>query len=225
MAVASLILGILSIFISVIPVFGIISIVPAIMSFVFGLVAIFKKTEKNKSKAMQIAGVVLSSISIAIAIFWIFCIIFVSEIAAYFDDYDIDWDAQMERYIPVYDLNEDADLGNVIVKLESVSLDYNNENVVKPQTGYKYVAYKVHIKNISNYNFNLYEPLITMLCDDGNVYGSDYNKVYSNTNLISVTIKPGEITTGIIAFEIPINTEEEEIIFPINENTYKFEVN
>ena len=97
--------------------------------------------------------------------------------------------------------------------------------MVKPQTGYKYVAYKVHIKNISNYNFNLYEPLITMLCDDGNVYGSDYNKVYSNTNLISVTIKPGEITTGIIAFEIPINTEEEEIIFPINENTYKFEVN
>lgn len=225
MAVASLILGILSIFISVIPVFGIISIVPAIMSFVFGLVAILKKTEKNKSKAMQIAGVVLSSISIAIAIFWIFCIIFVSEIAAYFDDYDMDWDTQMERYIPVYDLNEDADLGNVIVKLESVSLDYNNENVVKPQTGYKYVAYKVHIKNISNYNFNLYEPLITMFCDDGNVYGSDYNKVYSNTNLISVTIKPGEITTGIIAFEIPINTEEEEIIFPINENTYKFEVN
>ena len=97
---------------------------------------------------MQIAGVVLSSISIAIAIFWIFCIIFVSEIAAYFDDYDLDWDIQAERYIPIYKLNEDADLGNVVLKLESITLDYNNENVVKPQTGYKYVAYKVHIKNI-----------------------------------------------------------------------------
>lgn len=226
MAVASLILGILSLLTSIMPGFGIIAIVPAIISFVLGLVAVCKKNIQNKSKAMQITGVVLSSIAFAISIFWIFCIILIEIINTSFDNFDGNWDASIEqnRYIPIYNLNEDADLGDIAIKIESITLD-DNENTIKSKEGYKYVSYKVHIKNISCYKFNLYEPLLYILCDDGDEYITDYNKVYSNTTLIKRIINPGEITTGIIAFEIPDNVDAEYIFFTLFDEVYKFKVN
>lgn len=225
MAVTSLILGIFAFLISILPGLGVISIIPALISFVFGLVAICRKNNQNKSKAMQIVGVVLSSLSFAISLFWICCILLVIAINDSFDKYDGNWDVPIEVNQYSYRLNEDIDFGNIALKIENLNLDYNDDKVIKPKEGYKYVAYSIHVKNKSYHNISLLKPSVILYCNDGHEYGTDYNKVYSNTTLLENVILPDEITTGIIAFEIPENVKEEEITFSLYENIYKFKVN
>ncbi|MDD3303999.1 MAG: DUF4190 domain-containing protein [Clostridia bacterium] len=226
MAIASLILGIFSFFIAIIPAVGAIALIPAIISFVFGIVALSKKVIQNNSKGIQIAGVIVSSISMAIAIVWLGVIVFCIGEFDYLEkhsSYVIEDEYERDNFIPKYQLGEDANLEDLVVKIEKNNLDSNNENVVKAKEGYRYVSFKVHIKNISYHDAYLYGLSIRLIDNKGNPYETDYNRIYSNTTLIQHEIEPGKVTTGTIAFEIPNNVLEDTILFTLDE-TYQFKI-
>ncbi len=74
MAVAALILGIISFLISFIPLLGYVSLIPAIIGLILGIVFLAKKKiEKEKTKqekGMSIAGIVLSSLALLVLLWW-----------------------------------------------------------------------------------------------------------------------------------------------------------
>ncbi len=91
MGVASLILGILSIIIGIIPFCGYFAFVPALVGIGLGIGEIVIKSKKGQSKGMGVAGTILSAIAVVFIVFWTFVI----GIAAFssddidFDDYDL----------------------------------------------------------------------------------------------------------------------------------------
>lgn len=74
MAVAALVLGIISFLISFIPLLGYVSLIPAIIGLILGIVFLAKKKiEKEKTKqekGMSIAGIVLSSLALLVLLWW-----------------------------------------------------------------------------------------------------------------------------------------------------------
>ncbi len=64
MGVASLVLGIISIIIGIIPFCGIIALIPAIIGFILGIVDTVVKSKKNLPKGVSIAGLILSILAI-----------------------------------------------------------------------------------------------------------------------------------------------------------------
>lgn len=72
MAVASLVLGIVSIIIGFIPLCGMIAFVPAIIGLILGIVDLVKKNKAGEDKkGMSIAGIVLSAIAIVVIAYWV----------------------------------------------------------------------------------------------------------------------------------------------------------
>lgn len=72
MGIAALILGIISIIIAFVPFCGMIAFFPAIIGLILGIVDLVLKSKAQQSKGVSIAGVILSSLSIVIMIFWFF---------------------------------------------------------------------------------------------------------------------------------------------------------
>lgn len=79
MAVASLVLGIISLIIGFVPIVGSVAFVPAVVGLVLGIVDLVnskketneEQTEKPKSKkGYSIAGVILSGVAIFVILFW-----------------------------------------------------------------------------------------------------------------------------------------------------------
>lgn len=80
MAVASLVLGIISIIIGFIPFCGVIAFVPAVVGLVLGIIALVKankpvevaegETAPKSKKGLSIAGVILSGIAVLVILFW-----------------------------------------------------------------------------------------------------------------------------------------------------------
>ena len=67
MGISSLIIGIISIIISIIPCLGSLAIIPAIIGLILGIISLATGKERKKS----IIGIIMSSIAILIAIIWI----------------------------------------------------------------------------------------------------------------------------------------------------------
>ncbi len=71
MAIASLVLGIISIILSMIPFCSLFSILPAIVGLILGIVDVVKKRKNGGKKGMSITGIVLSGIAIVIMTVWL----------------------------------------------------------------------------------------------------------------------------------------------------------
>lgn len=70
MAIASLVLGIVSVVISFLPFCGIIALIPAIVGLILGIVDLVKKTEEKTTKGMSIAGIACSGVAIVLIAYW-----------------------------------------------------------------------------------------------------------------------------------------------------------
>ena len=70
MAVASLVLGIISLIIGFIPFCGAIAFIPALIAAILGIVAIVQNKKKGEKIGMAVAGTVLSIIAIVVMFFW-----------------------------------------------------------------------------------------------------------------------------------------------------------
>lgn len=74
MGIASMVIGIISAILGVIPLCGNIAFLPALIGLVLGIVDIVIKAKNQQPKGQAIAGVVLCSISLIIIIFFNFVI-------------------------------------------------------------------------------------------------------------------------------------------------------
>lgn len=72
MAVASLVLGIVSFVFALIPFCGLIAFIPALIGLILGIVGIVTNKQKKQGVGMAIAGTVLSILAILFMIFWFF---------------------------------------------------------------------------------------------------------------------------------------------------------
>lgn len=70
MAVASLVLGILSVIFSFIPCFGWLSIIGALVGLPLGIVALVQAKKKNAPKGLALSGVILNGIALVVLIAW-----------------------------------------------------------------------------------------------------------------------------------------------------------
>jgi hypothetical protein len=70
MGIASLVLGIISTIISLVPICGIIAVLPALVGIILGFIDLIVKRKKQKTKGVSITGVLLSFFSIVIIVVW-----------------------------------------------------------------------------------------------------------------------------------------------------------
>ncbi|MCR5202447.1 MAG: hypothetical protein K6D02_05085 [Lachnospiraceae bacterium] len=70
MGIASLIIGIISFIIGIIPACGIIALVPAVIGLLLGIIEIITKSKKQQSKGLGIAGTVVNGLAVAFILFW-----------------------------------------------------------------------------------------------------------------------------------------------------------
>ena len=74
MGTASLILGICSVIIGMIPFCGTIAFLPAIIGLILGIIDFINKKQLNQPKTKALVGIILSTIAITLIIFWLFLV-------------------------------------------------------------------------------------------------------------------------------------------------------
>ena len=74
MGMASLILGICSVIIGIIPFCGTIAFLPAIIGLILGIIDFINKKQSRQPKTKAIVGMILSIIAIVFIIFWLFLV-------------------------------------------------------------------------------------------------------------------------------------------------------
>lgn len=70
MGIASLILGIISIFIGIIPILGIFAFIPAIVGLIIGIIDLINRKNKGRKKALTITGIITCSIALVFIAIW-----------------------------------------------------------------------------------------------------------------------------------------------------------
>ena len=116
MGIASLILGIISGIVGIIPFCGILAIIPAIIGLILGIIFVVKKSKIKEPKGIGIAGIILSTLALVFIVLW--NLIFVGIMAAateedtltnldtydYDDNFDYDYDDNFD-----YDFDDNFD--------------------------------------------------------------------------------------------------------------------
>jgi hypothetical protein len=72
MGIASLIIGIISLIMSLIPGIGMFFLFPAMVGLILGIVSTILKAKKLESKGISISGVVLNALAIIFIVIWSF---------------------------------------------------------------------------------------------------------------------------------------------------------
>lgn len=96
MSIISLVLGITSFVLSLIPVVGLVAVVFVLISIILGIISLVKKPkepEKKQSKGPAIAGIVLSIVSIIVMAAWCFVIY---SFISYFYNYEDSFTEMLE---------------------------------------------------------------------------------------------------------------------------------
>lgn len=110
MGVASLVLGILSALLGMVPFCNYFAFIPAVIGLGLGIAEIVSKSKKKEPKGMGIAGTILSGVAILFIAFWTL-IIGVIAISEDWDSYDNDYDYDCE-----YDYDYDYDYNETLYK-------------------------------------------------------------------------------------------------------------
>ena len=104
MAVASLVLGIISIIIAWIPFCNYIVAIPALVGLILGIIALVKANKEGGKKGMSIAGIIMPVLAIAFIIYYTFVI---ADVATEFG----------EEFVTEFEnqLQEEIENGNIII--------------------------------------------------------------------------------------------------------------
>lgn len=220
MEVASLILGIISIIFSFIPFVGMFAYLPAIISLILGIVSLAStKTREKNGKAMSLAGIVTSSISMVLAFIMIFVWGFIwagvysnksirnntynnSVQNRYHDDYSFDYnyddDVSLAR-IKEYEIGDKIRLKDCTITINSIE-DFEGNSKLKADYGNEFILVDVTVVNtgnsqtyISKYDFEI---------NDGDDYSfPEYDSTHKDATFESKSLSRGESYTGTLCFQ------------------------
>ena len=209
MGIASFVVGISCLILS--PFLSIFLILPSILGLVLGIIDTIIKTKNNQSKGLSIAGIVLSSVALAI------CIIFTIGTYIYSNDYIANNSSGEITPADVScNLGETVTLGNLKVTFKNADLNYKDyEDYAYIDKGNTVLKADFEFENTgsSNININYYdfECFADKFSYNFFYYIQDYDFVK--------TLKPGEKCTESVYFEVPKNSKTIDIEY----NNYSYD--
>lgn len=240
MEIASLILGIISLILSFIPFVGIIAYLPAIIGIILGIVALATMKKRGKTKkAMPIVGIVMSGISmiLAIVIFFVWTFIGVEYFSdmstkklkynsiynsilnnynnSAYDDYDDeDYDEDIKDQLDdmkEYKIGQKIKLQDFELKINNVEKFGGNSNL-KPFSGYELILVDISAKNISDDEqyIGTYDFQIS---DGNNFYSPRYDSSKKDATFQSKYLDSNESIRGTLCFEKKISSDDYYIVF------------
>ena len=201
MAIASFILGLISLIASIVPFLGIFAIIPIILSIIFGIINLVSKSFRTRSggKGFSIAGIVLSSIAIIITVYWIFFIFVMGNYAInqkitnenIYDDFN------------QYESNNDEQIKkDVKITVENVEIS-PLINEIAPSSGNIFLICDVTIENKSNVSLDYSRHDFKLKDKNGNTRFVS-SKIYDIEDMLGTgTIAIDGTVTGNVYFEVP----------------------
>ncbi|MDO4282747.1 MAG: DUF4190 domain-containing protein [Clostridia bacterium] len=240
MEIASLILGIVSIILSFIPFVGILCYLPAIVGIILGIVALatMKSRGKNK-KGMPITGIILSGVSMILAIVMLIVWTVVG-IGSYeknmtnnsiynsiynniynsvenkisnsiINDYDYDHDDDDELAgIREYRVGQEIQLDYYKVVIDKIE-DFSGNSNLKAGTGKELVMVTVTVTNTDD--SSTYVSKYDFEINDGVNYSDpEYDSTHKYATFESKSLGVGESMTGTLCFQKEKNNDHYYIV-------------
>lgn len=240
MEIASLILGIVSLILSLIPFLGIICYLPAIIGIVLGIVALATMKSRGKTKkGKPIAGIIMSGISMVLSIIMIFVWSVIG--VGLFTNSTIKNNIFNTTYNSIYnstynsiynstyddDYNYDDELSNmteyeigdeiksdyctvVIDKIEKFAGSTN----LKADSGKELIMVTVTVTNTNTDDTETYVSKYDFEINDGNEYDfPEYDSTHKDATFESKYLDVGESMTGTLCFQKEKNNNNYYIVY------------
>ena len=218
MGIASFVIGLTCLILS--PFLSIFLILPAILALILGIVDTVIKSKKKLPKGLSIAGIVLSTISLAVCILIVvFAVYIYNNASESISNSLLNLQDEIKTEIQPEDINcnigESATLDDIKITLKSVEKDFNDYyDFASVEDGCKVLKANFEFENIgdysayiSSYDFACYADKFS--CDSFNSVEDGY---------FSESIAVGKKAAGSIYFEVPSDTSSIEIEY--DNNTY-----
>ena len=218
MGIASFVIGLVCLILS--PFLSVFLILPAILALILGIVDTVIKSKKKLPKGLSIAGIVLSTIALAICILIVVFAVYVynnasDAISSSLTNLESEIITEFEQEDITCNVGESATLDDVKVTLTSVEKDFKDYyDFASVEDGCKILKANFEFENvgdysayISSYDFTCYADKFS--CDSFNSVEDGY---------FSESIASGKKSTGSIYFEVPSDAETIEIEY--DDSTY-----
>lgn len=218
MGIASFVIGLICLILS--PFLSVFLILPAILALILGIVDTVLKSKKKLPKGLSIAGIVLSTIALAICILIVVFAVYVynnasDAISSSLTNLESEIITEFEQEDITCNVGESATLDDVKVTLTSVEKDFKDYyDFASVEDGCKILKANFEFENvgdysayISSYDFTCYADKFS--CDSFNSVEDGY---------FSESIATGKKAAGSIYFEVPSDAETIEIEY--DDSTY-----
>lgn len=218
MGIASFVIGLVCLILS--PFLSVFLILPAILALILGIVDTVIKSKKKLPKGLSIAGIVLSTIALAICILIVVFAVYVynnasDAISSSLTNLESEIITEFEQEDITCNVGESATLDDVKVTLTSVEKDFKDYyDFASVEDGCKILKANFEFENvgdysayISSYDFTCYADKFS--CDSFNSVEDGY---------FSESIATGKKAAGSIYFEVPTDAETIEIEY--DDSTY-----
>ncbi len=215
MGIASFVVGLSCLILS--PFLSVFLILPSILGLILGIIDTVLKCKKNESKGLSVAGIVLSTISLAI------CILITIGIYIYASN-NISSDLSIDNIFSnttgeilssdvICNIGDSATLDNIKVTFKDADLNFKNyEDYAYLPDGYSVLKADFEFENTGNsYEYITYydfECFADKFSCDTFYYVDDY--------YFSESLEPGEKLTASVYFEIPQNADSIELEYDSN---------
>ena len=227
MEIASLILGIISIILSLIPFIGIVAYLPAIIGAILGIVALATRKSRGKTnKAMPIIGIITSVIGMVLALvmFFVWTLLgasifnyeskdkvnFNTAIGNYNYDYDYDEDDDFEN-ITEYKIGDKMYVDDFIIVIDKIE-NFEGNEYLKPT--YNTELVKVYITVTNNDTYSNYVSKYDFEISNGdNSQSPSYDSTKKDSTFEGKYLKSGESMTGTLCFSKEKNNDDYYIVY------------
>ena len=211
MGTASLIIGIISLCIALVPLFGSVAFTPAIAGLVFGIIHVTEKSDKKEKKGKGVAGIVLCSIAIVVIVMY-YVLIVVFAVTVDFSEIGMLKNTSKNIEMTVGDTVEYDGLEIKYISLDDDYTDYVEQRKLKE--GYKLIKLVLEIKNKEN--TSEYIGYSDFKC-----YADDYvcDSIFFETESgIDAFLSKDKRVQGNLFYEVPTDAKE----ITIEYETYGF---
>lgn len=194
---------------------GFFGLILAIVALVFGILALVKK----QSKGMGITGIVLGSLALITALFFMLVGLALFGGAVQVANEVAKEQQAVDSAKKAFAVGETAEFGKLTVKVNTFTPNWTSDNeFMTPKDGYEYAYVSLNIKNTSDETVSV-NPYDYSVNDSGIVSGPAI--VTTPTPLNAVELKPGSSVDGDIVFEVKKGATNLTLEYKTYDTTFK----
>ena len=216
MGIASFVIGLICLILS--PFLSIFLILPSILALILGIVDTVIKSKKKQPKGLSIAGIVLSTIALAICILIVVFAVYVynnasDAISNSLSNLEDEIKSELQAQEINCNVGESATLGDVKVTLTSVDKDFKDYySFASVEDGCKILKANFEFENFGDYTEHVSSSDFECYADK---FSCDRFSSVEN-GYFSESIAVGKKAAGSIYFEVPSDSKDIEIEFDDN---------